>query len=245
MPTTRDALVIVILFFIPGFIADGVLSKQFVRTKREATELVLNIILLTLVNYACLSPVLLWLYHDSTALGYRDYLRTYPGFSLSMALIFGFFAPALEGVIIGRVLRSSIGTKFLARVLDIQVNDPPTAWDYILTLPKDHYYFVIATLVDGSKVAGAFASRSYAASYPNDLDLYLEVVYTLDDEGQFGHPVVSSAGILLRRADIRSLEFFGPQESTNEHEHQEQHKGNFWKYTSTTITAWLKSRTDR
>lgn len=39
MPNTRDALIIAVLFLLPGFVADTLYGQRLNRPKREATEL--------------------------------------------------------------------------------------------------------------------------------------------------------------------------------------------------------------
>jgi hypothetical protein len=67
---------------------------------------------------------------------------------------------------------------------------------------------VLVTLTDGSRVGAGWGANSFASWFPHEEDIYFEVVYSLLEDGSFGDPVPLSAGILLKRADIRSLELF-------------------------------------
>lgn len=224
MPTTRDALIILVLFCLPGFLTDAVLSKQFARSKREVTELVLNVVLLSVVNYAIwVGPFIFlwWLRGVSppSLATYQQFLVRHPGWSFLLAFLVFFVTPIAEGALGGWLARSPGGRWFLAHVLDVRVRTIPKAWDYVFS--QNRYFIVLATLTDGSKVAGGWGTESFASSYPNDEDLYLEVVYSLDDEGAVERPVPQSGGILLKRSDIRSLEFFLVEERTEASDEQE------------------------
>jgi hypothetical protein len=56
----------------------------------------------------------------------------------------------------------------------------PRAWDNLFSGRPDTYLRVRTS--DGSWLAGLFASKSYAAGYPNDTDLYLEEAWGLEED---------------------------------------------------------------
>lgn len=209
MPTSRDALIIAILFLIPGFVADAVLTKQFERQKREVTELILNVLMLTLINYAICGYFLLRLDDQASVMGYTRYIRTYRGWCLTVAVLVLFVAPVVEAVIIGRFAHLEWGRRLLHAVLNIKLKDPkapPTVWDHVFK--PDRGYLLIATLTDGSKVAGGFGNGSRVSTHPEEQEIYLEVTFYVDEDGRIGLPIPLSQGVLLKRSDIRSLEFF-------------------------------------
>lgn len=82
----------------------------------------------------------------------------------------------------------------------------PTAWDYYFR--KRQPCFVIARLKDGKALAGYWGRDSYATSFPNDGELYLQAVYRLNSDGTFGEPIADTRGALIRRDSYVVLEFF-------------------------------------
>jgi hypothetical protein len=52
-----------------------------------------------------------------------------------------------------------------------------------------------------------WGKNSYASSYPEPPDLFLEVLCDLGDEGELGAPVVGSEGTWLAGSEIATLEF--------------------------------------
>ena len=55
----------------------------------------------------------------------------------------------------------------------------PTAWDWFFSQrPKS---LLLVYMKNGTEVIGYFGENSYATSFPNDGSIYLERVYTKDD----------------------------------------------------------------
>jgi hypothetical protein len=105
----------------------------------------------------------------------------------------------------------------LARVLLLRVHPIPKAWDWVFTRGLRRQYLARITLTDGTIIGAGWGQDSFASSYPQEEDLYLEVVYTLGEDGSFGDPRPLSAGVLLKRSEIRSIELFhGAREVTSE-----------------------------
>lgn len=117
-------------------------------------------------------------------------------------------APALEALVVARVLRAGRVQATLRRILGFPVQSAPKAWDDVFARGQDKGYLVLVTLTDGSRIGGLWGEGAFASSFPAEEDLYLEATYRLGDDGSFGEVIPLSAGMLLKRADIRSLELF-------------------------------------
>lgn len=52
MPQSLNAVIVIIVFIIPGFITDRIISLTIPRAKREATEIILTAITFSCINYA-------------------------------------------------------------------------------------------------------------------------------------------------------------------------------------------------
>ena len=66
---------------------------------------------------------------------------------------------------------------------------------------------MLVTLRDGTQVAGYFGDESMASSDPAYRDLYLENVYTIQEDGQW-EPRDDSRGIYIEGSQIVFIEFF-------------------------------------
>ena len=54
--------------------------------------------------------------------------------------------------------------------------------------------FVVVRLSDNTEIGGAFSTQSQASSYPLPEQIYLEQVWSLDEEGRFDKPIENSKG---------------------------------------------------
>ena len=81
----------------------------------------------------------------------------------------------------------------------------PSAWDYAFR--GTGACFIRAKLDDGSWVGGWYGSRSLASSYPGAGEVFLEAAYEMFPDGKFGPRVRQTAGLYIRIADIKVLEF--------------------------------------
>lgn len=81
----------------------------------------------------------------------------------------------------------------------------PTAWDFFFD--RRSPTLVLVHMNNGALLAGLWGPSSYAGSFPNDGDIYLEKVYTTDT-GEISKPLPNTCGVLLRKSDYTYVEFF-------------------------------------
>lgn len=106
------------------------------------------------------------------------------------------------------LLVSIFKSKRLARRIQIPY---PTAWDFFFD--QRDTGFALVHLTNGKLLGGYWGGNSYAGSFPNDGDIYLEAVYFIDEAGRFGDPVPNTRGVLLRKEQYSYIELFSvPQE---------------------------------
>lgn len=90
-----------------------------------------------------------------------------------------------------------------------QKNAPhPTlrAWDYVFAQGKS--YYIVVTLMNGSKLGGVYSSSSFTSSYPEEPQIFLEKAWIINSDGGFDRERNNSEGILILAKDIQDLEFF-------------------------------------
>lgn len=102
------------------------------------------------------------------------------------------------------ILIASIGLPFLLKYLLTKsrlseiLNLPyPTAWDYFFDLREP--CFLLIHLNNGKLIGGYYGLNSYATSFPNQGDVYLEVVYKVKEDGTFEEAIEDSYGLLLTK----------------------------------------------
>lgn len=84
--------------------------------------------------------------------------------------------------------------------------DPtPSAWDYAFSNRDAGWVRVQSS--DGTWMGGWFGSASFASSFPEPPEIYLEQGYAMNDEGVFTGEISAPDGLYIRCDDIRLLDF--------------------------------------
>jgi hypothetical protein len=82
----------------------------------------------------------------------------------------------------------------------------PTAWDHYFNLGEA--CFVLLHLKNDAMAGGLYSGNSFASSYPEKEDLYLEELWTVDEKGVFLRKVENTKGLLVNFEEIKVIEFF-------------------------------------
>ena len=152
-----------------------------------------------------------WLYRTTLAGGNKilsgQFALLWLGLVIAMTLPFA--AGTYLGTLYGTRSRRTGWRRMLLR-LALGPGVAPRAWDDLFSERPDIYLRVRTT--DGTWLAGLFASRSYAAGFPQDPDLLLEQAYQVDpatgELGEaLGYPLYVAAG------QIAWMEMVHPEES--------------------------------
>ena len=93
---------------------------------------------------------------------------------------------------------------------DTRFRSTPTAWDQMFQ--NRGSCFVRVRLRDGAWAGGWYGSRSYATSYPQPNELFLQTAWVMAPDGRFVRPIARSAGLHVRGSDIDMLELLLPDE---------------------------------
>jgi len=199
MPQSINAVVVIILFIIPGFITDSIIALTIPRAKRESTEIILTAITFSCVNYAIFSWLILLMILKGFPLKYEVWFI----FSWLGILLIG---PVIEGFAFNWLVNSKLYRRIFSFLKLKNIRLIPKSWDY--HFGKEEPYWILLTLKDGKKIGGFFGTHSFASSFPAEEDLYIEELWVIDEEGKFVQPIENSGGCLIRRNDINFIEFF-------------------------------------
>jgi Family of unknown function (DUF6338) len=192
-----DTVFFTLAFLVPGFIWDWTSRVVMPRGAETRESSLLRFLTLSAINYG----FWVWLIYllAKSPFFVDNPLRS----GVAWALVI-FVSPALFGLALGALGQRSSGRQLLHR-LGISIIHPiPTAWDYFFSRTKP--VWVLATLIDGSHVAGYFGAESFASSEHDARDIYLEGIYTLNDAGPWTENP-RNAGGWIRGSEIRHLEF--------------------------------------
>lgn len=96
-------------------------------------------------------------------------------------------------------------------------NPTPSAWDFAFGNAQPGW--VRVRLADGSWVGGWFSTKSFASSFPEPQELYLEVGYVMDpDDGTFTDHVSAPGGTVVRCQDAVVVDFIPAATDNGEEE---------------------------
>jgi hypothetical protein len=197
MPTTMNQVLILVAFFIPGFVLVRVKRLAYPSAEESFQRMLLDSLTLSCIVHGLASPVWYW------SLTSRAYMKMPVAFGL---LVFAtlFAIPALLGLLYN-LLAASGRARWLRELLNIP--DPlPTAWDYYFRKKPGCWVRVI--LKSGQVIAGLFGPGSFASSFPQKQDLFLEKLLSLDKDGMVAGWADDSAGALVKMEEVERLEFF-------------------------------------
>jgi hypothetical protein len=185
-------LTLFLLTVFPGLVSIAVYRLIMPARALEWGNGLLQGLFYSVVNFALGVPFLFWL-----VFGY-DPLQHPVRYSVAAVLLL-LVLPALWPFALVWLFKSDV----IIRRIQIPY---PTAWDFFYDKRKPG--FLLVHLNSGALLGGYYGSNSYAGSYPNDGDIYLEAVYSVDEEGHFGQPVVNTRGVLLRKEQYSYIELF-------------------------------------
>jgi hypothetical protein len=90
----------------------------------------------------------------------------------------------------------------------------PKSWDYFFS--KRECCFMLVHLNNGRIIGGLYGRDSFASSYPEKEDLYLQEVWKVDKEGKFIKKISGSKGLLVNYEAIEYIELFNTGGEGNE-----------------------------
>lgn len=148
------------------------------------------------VNLALLSPLVYWLMSPGT--GEASVILLWA----AAAVVF-VIAPAVWPLAFIFLIKRPLLRKYVQLPY-------PSAWDYFFA--RRTVCFVLIHLNNGQMVGGFYGPDSYATSFPNHGDIYLEAVYRVDETGTFVEPIESTQGLLISRDEYSYIELLSVPE---------------------------------
>ena len=135
------------------------------------------------------------------ALLYSAYLQSNIFLLVLLTLLTAFIVPAFLGWLASYLLQSPR----LRRFAKLVVHPVPTSWDYIFS--RGEPYWIILHLKTGERVGGYYGGKSFASSYPEPQEIYIEELWRLDENGILKEEIINSAGGYVRVEDCKFIEF--------------------------------------
>lgn len=188
-PTTIGLFALVVF---PGLVATAVYRLIMPARAVEWGSAIVQGLFYSTINFVLGLPVLYFIVfgHDPLESPFRYWVA---------ALLVLVIGPVIWPIVLVSIFKSR---KF-ARWIQIPY---PTAWDFLFD--RREPAFVLVHLNSGALLGGYWGGQSYAGSFPNDGDVYLEAVYGVDENGKFADPMPNTRGVLLRKDQYSYIELF-------------------------------------
>ena len=194
-----DKLNIFLLFFVPGFISMKIWSSIVPSESRKPTDYLLEIISYSCLNFAFLSWLVIIVSKDEFKSNHESlfYLAVF-------SILFVF--PIIWPIILNKLFQWPVINKFF-------IHPIPKAWDYYFSKRKPCY--VLIHLKNGELIGGYLGGKSFASSFPNVEDIYLEQVWKVNKNGEFQNMIESTNGLWICKDNFNYIEFFQGKEEVS------------------------------
>jgi hypothetical protein len=192
-----DTIQLFIVFVVPGLISMSVYRLLMPAHALDWSQAILQGLFYSSINFVLLLPLLAYITRT-------DYANDHAILYWFWVLVALFLAPVIWPLL----LRTAFRWRWLASKVQIPY---PTAWDYFFDLRQP--VFVLVHLNTGGLIGGYWGRNSYAGSFPNDGDIYLEAIYAVNTDGTFGNPIPDTRGLLLRKDQYSYIELFAVPET--------------------------------
>lgn len=181
-----------LVFILPGFISLVVYDYLIPSLKRDFSKSIIEIVCFSTLNFIVFSFLIyLNIKYDS----FNNYWYLfYP----SLLIVF-IIMPTLWPIIFIKFSNTNFFKKHF-------IHPIAKPWDYFFG--KKEAAWVIVHLKNGKMVGGKYSTDSFASSYPDKEQIYLEEVWRLDLNGAFISKIERTKGIIIIGDDISSIEFF-------------------------------------
>jgi len=187
-----NKMILFLIFVLPGFISLVIYDYIIPKEKRDFSKSIIEIVCYSTLNFIALFPLIYVnvkydFYNTNTFLLY-----------LSLLVVF-IVLPILWPIIFIKITH----TKFFKSHFLHPIAKP---WDYFFG--KKESAWVIVHLKNGKMIGGRYGEDSFASSYPDEEQIYLEKVWKLDPTGVFISEVDQTKGVIVSSSEISSIEFF-------------------------------------
>lgn len=214
LPGSVQALILVIGFFMPGFIAGKVFELCFPRGEMPERIRLLEYLTLSFVNYALWSFVIVVVVRGEL---WQTRPFTFAGILFAVVLV----SPLVLGFAMAAATEKRSFQHLAARFGIRAPHHIATAWEWFFREHPTSRWWVVIRLRSGIMVYGFFGWNSYMGNVPGHRDLYLERECKLNREGNL-QVIKDGGGIYLRYGDIEAIAFRPVKEEKQDNAQEEQ-----------------------
>lgn len=220
-PTTGNALLILLVFVLPGFVAVLLKERIYeVRGEESTFDRLLTTVYYSLLVYLPLLLVI-GVLSAVNAAHQKDLVNFAHGRSpIWLTALIGIAVllvlPAASALAAAAWVRSDLRLDAQRRLGIRPVHRVQTSWDFAFDSEQD--LLLVITLKDGSRVAGYYGPRSHSGYGTKIRDLFLEERWDFTDDGTgLEGPAPGSIGVWVGADEIVAVEHYA---LTNEQQQQ-------------------------
>lgn len=185
-----------IFFFVPGFVSYKTYDILTPSERRDFSKAFLEVVSISVLYHAFFFAIF----------GYDRYKSFYDsGIALFLVIFVGPFLIGCFWYHLPKILSCAPFARRFALLLPIRQR-MPTAWDHFFS--RREPCWVIIHFKDGLRIGGRIDERSFASAFPQKQELYLEMLWHLDEFARFTDPVERSKGAVIQMDDVKLVEFF-------------------------------------
>ena len=213
MPSDWNALVIALVFVVPGFIMISTLNSVLPRRRATGGELFVYCLTASAYNFALWFWLIYWMIESGTS-------ESNPFLMGILLTVVTLISPIAAGLLIANFSQRKVPARVLSTLGFHPLHPTPTAWDYQfhrMIRPERVPSWAIITLKNDRTVCGRWGKDSFASSDPGNRDIYLESVWRIDEMGKWTE-VPQSDGIIVPCDQIAHIEFWNNNPTENHDE---------------------------
>jgi Family of unknown function (DUF6338) len=194
-----QVLSIPLFYLAPGVVATTVYSYLIPSERKKLADYLVELVTFSMFYLA----LFFWL----VALLYQKSVQSNVWLFQLLVLLTVFVIPAFLGWFASYLLQA----RWLRRFVKLVIHPVPMSWDYIFSRNKS--YWVKFYLKTGEKFGGYYSTKSFASSYPDPQEIYVEQVWRLNENDALIEMVVSTAGGFVKADDCKFIEFLEIKEN--------------------------------
>lgn len=205
---TIERLQLFLLIVFPGILAIKVHDLFYPPQKRDFGSSLLEAATYGLINFGIWVWPLLYI-------NQADFAKNHAGWYTLGSFVFLVASPILLACLLAWARTWPLVTKWIGW-------PNKSAWDDFFKKSRESW--VLFHLKSGKMLGGYYGEQSYATSFPDEPEIYVEEVWRVDENGHFVEKVDGTFGMILKQAECERLEFLEvePQEVSVEPEHQQR-----------------------
>jgi len=163
---TIDKILLLIMFFIPGFIYLKSYRLLVADNKTDFSKDWFEAIGISIINFIVFSfPIYL--------ITHVKFIQNYTFWYFFVFGLIVLFTPIVWAIIFYKISNKKWFSSFL-------INPTKSAWDSFFS--KKESYYVIVNLKNGKKIEGKYGLNSYSSVFPHTNEIYLEEEWELNEK---------------------------------------------------------------